>query len=173
MKWSKKPTRNAVVVRLGGELTSYADWVGLFGKSTFNPAVRQRLADAGITGLPKIPRDEIFTLEGVGDGLVVNFTDSEVFTHLAEPVGDGTPIVAAVTMFLVNPGDTPYRGPLPFGLRFSDGRETLRGRFGEPQDGDDDIPSDEWTIEGLVLRVFYTADFGALQRVRLTLPEAN
>lgn len=156
-----------------GELTSYADWVALFGRSTFDPTVRQRLADAGITDLPKIPRDEIFTLEGVGDGLVVNFTDSDVFTDLAEPVGTGTPIVAAVTMFLVNPGDAAYRGPLPFGLRSDDGRVALRGRFGPPEDWSDEIPSDEWTIEGLVLRVFYSKDFGAIKRARLTLPQAN
>lgn len=154
-------------------MATFADWVPFFGRSAFDPAIRKAFADAGIATLPKIPRDEIFTLQDVGSGLVVNLTDSDVFTDLKEPVGTGTPIVAAVTMYVIDPDGVPYRGPLPFGLHADDGRALLRGRFGEPEDGDDDIPSDEWTVEGLVLRVFYTADLGALRRVRLTLTEAN
>lgn len=150
-----------------------AEWVALFGKSTFDPQVRTALARAGVTAMPVIPRDEVFTLVQVGEGMMVNFSEEGMFNDLEEPVGTGTPVVAAVTMLLADPNETLYTGPLPFGVSRNDGRTELRQHFGPPEDSFDAIPSDEWTIEGLVLRVLYADDLKSILQLRLTHPDAN
>lgn len=151
----------------------YTDWVALFGRSTFDAQVKALLAKAGVAKMPVIPRDEVFTLVEVGDGMMVNFSEEGMFDDLQERRGTGTPVLAAVTMLLADPSEVVYSGPLPFGISRSDGRQELRQRFGPPEDFFDAIPSDEWTVEGLVMRVFYVEDLKSIQRLRLTHPDAN
>lgn len=152
---------------------TYRDWVALFGTSVFDPRLGARLAAAGITRRPTIPRGELFTLEEAGEGMTLGFFDESLFDGLEEAVGAGTPVLGSVLMTLIGRLRPLYAGPLPFGLERDWGRGQVVARLGPPDEADEQFAADEWAVEGLVLRVFYAEDRQAILRLRLRHPAVN
>ncbi|MEI9411968.1 MULTISPECIES: hypothetical protein [unclassified Mesorhizobium] len=150
--------------------TNYQDWVGLFGHTAEDPAVKALLRSAGVTKRLVMPRDELDLLVDIA-GMTVNFQDAELFEDLP-PVGSGNCVLTGVVLRLEKNKVAPYGGPLPYGIKTDSSQADLRAQFGKPSESDSDIGWDRWIItDNLTLTAQYTGDRFSIEALMLSLPE--
>ncbi|MDX8514039.1 hypothetical protein [Mesorhizobium captivum] len=152
--------------------TNYQDWIGLFGHTAEDPAVKALLRSAGITKRLVMPRDELDLLIDI-PGMTVNFQDAELFEDLP-PVGSGNCVLTGVVLRLEKDKTAAYTGPLPYDIKRDSSQADLRARFGEPSESEGDIGWDRWVVaDNLMLTAQYTGDRASLEALMLSLPEPD
>ena len=149
----------------------YKQWVDLFGRTTEDKEVLDALAKVGVKKPPVIPKDETDASVEL-KGVMLVFTDEALFPDL-DDVGEGSGVLTEVVLRLHGPKANSYTGPLPFKLKRDDSQRTLRARFGDPVDEDEEFRWDEWEVGELLLHVIYAEDLGSLEIVIVRLPEPD
>jgi hypothetical protein len=147
----------------------YKQWVQLFGRTTDDKQVREALAKVGIRKPPVIDRDDTDARVDL-PGMTLVFTDPALLPELGGDVGEGTGVLSGVILMLKQ---NSYSGSLPFKLKRDDSQDSLRARFGDPIDEDEEFRWDRWEVDGLVLNITYAKDFASLDRVMVRLPEID
>ena len=104
------------------------------------------------------------------DACVLEFSDPHLSLGRTDVDGDAS-VFTGISLALRNLNWGTYTGPLPFAIDPTSNQERLRSRFGEPSDSDEDLCWDEWTLDGLELRIGYTDDFSAMEAVTVSLPQ--
>ncbi|RNJ46984.1 hypothetical protein B5V01_33710 [Mesorhizobium erdmanii] len=151
--------------------TNYKDWIGLFGHTAEEPAVKALLRSAGVTKRLVMPRDELDLLIDI-PGMTVNFQDAELFEDLP-PVGSGNCVLTGVVLRLEK-DTTAYEGPLPYDVKRDSSQADLRARFGKPSESESDIGWDRWIVaDKLTLTAQYTGDRASIEALMLSLPEPD
>ncbi|MDX8450956.1 hypothetical protein, partial [Mesorhizobium captivum] len=142
--------------------TNYQDWIGLFGHTAEDPAVKALLRSAGVTKRLVMPRDELDLLIDI-PGMTVNFQDAELFEDLP-PVGSGNCVLTGVVLRLEKDKAATYLGPLPYDVKRDASQADLRARFGKPTESEDDIGWDRWIVgDNLTLTAQYTGDRASIE----------
>lgn len=148
----------------------YKQWVDLFGYTTNDRSLQEAIAKVGIKAIPQIEKDETDVREDIdGEGITLVFIDATLLDKKAlveEPA-----VLAGIIIFLQHPiMKDLYKGPLPFHLQKNDSQISLRKRFGNPSECNEDFRWDRWKIDNLILTVDYSKNLGSLSRVGVGLP---
>ena len=152
--------------------TNYQDWVGLFGHTAEEPAVKAQLRAAGVTKRLVMPRDELDLLIDIA-GMTINFQDAELFEDLP-PVGSGNCVLTGVVLRLEKGSKAAYEGSLPYDIKRDSSQADLRKQFGKPSESENDIGWDRWNVaDNLTLTAQYTGDRASIEALMLSLPEPD
>lgn len=148
---------------------NYKNWVDLFGKPADDRQVLDAIADAGITKVIKIGRDELSVSADIkGKGITITFTDETILYPDAEGIV-GRPILSGILMIIQHPNKANlYTDALPYQLKKEDSKSTLREKSGTPLESNEELGWDSWMIDGLKLVVTYARDLKSLNRVSLS-----
>ena len=154
---------------------AFQQWLDLFGRSTDDQELRDALAKKGIAAdALEVEKDDISVMVDLNsEGVTLVLTD-EAYLHKRDDmrIGEGAPILSEFTLWVAGTEDvSAYGGPLPLGLKQDASRASLRKRFGDPSECDDDPPSDQWTVDDLVLIVEYDEDESGISVVALQMPD--
>jgi hypothetical protein len=145
----------------------FKEWLSLFGRDSEDASVKAALAKRGVTKVPPIKKDRLDTRVEFDDSMLI-FTTATLFPG-RNAGGDGSSLLTGLVLPLkLKWGE--YKGELPFQLNRTDSQKTLRDRFGEPAESDEDLNWDEWKIDGLLLHITYNEDYDALTSVTVQLP---
>lgn len=116
------------------------DFIPYLLKTTDDPAVQQLLTSLGVKKAPKIKRDDNEARVALADlGIELIFISPE-------DIRTGPLELSAVLVYgnTQGAGFTPYAGPLPSGLSFTDTRDEARRKAGEPAAANLDMDRDTW-----------------------------
>lgn len=122
---------------------------------------------------PKLRRGEAKAYVLVqASGLQLIFTDEA--EHTGDPLlapGEGALILTNITFHTTaSKGFKSYADHLPFGARFEMSRAALRAHLGQPEESDDDLCLDRWTIQGLWFFARYVKDLSCLLLCGVQIP---
>ena len=146
--------------------------LSFLGTSTVDPELRAFLAQLGLS--PKGPR----LTGGFGDqpvpglGVVLlykaarhhpDIRASRALTAESKVLSDVSFTAAGLA------GGPPFRGALPYGLRFSDSRDATRARLGSPIWTSPHVNNDRWEYGTRFAAVDFSEDASSIKRVTVGL----
>ncbi len=147
--------------------------VSLLGLSSEHPDVQAFLKSIQATP-PNLPDGDIdVNTSAPAKGLTLVFTDESAHTNNDDlALGEGELLLTNIT-FLTSrsKGFDTYAGALPFGARFDMTRAELRALLGQPEESDDDLCLDRWTVDGIWFFATYADDFSELKDCAVQLPD--
>ena len=147
---------------------NYLHFLELLGRTSDNESLTAALKQQGVTEIPSIPPDQMSVSVQL-NACVLGFSDPHLWLGRTDVDGDISAFTG-MSLALRNLKWGTYTGPLPFAIDSNSTQAQLRSRFGEPSDSDEDLCWDEWTLDGLELRIAYTDDFDAIEAVSVNLP---
>jgi hypothetical protein len=161
-------------VRLPGSKGKTIDPIAPLGRAWGERALHDLLAALRIKGKPPvIPHDDINThLQNRALGVELTFSDAALRDVPVPGVAAGTAVLSNIRLY--GPGSRthqPFKGDLPFGLRFGDTKDALLAKLGAP-DKDilvGDFPLMRWDTERYALFLELTRA-GGLAEFALQLP---
>lgn len=129
-----------------------ASLIACIGKPEDAPEVQKLLAAIGFTKALKMPRDDIdvrATAPNLGLSLIFR----------PEGPKSSRLILSAVKFNSdTEKGNKRFAGALPANLQFSDLKANARAKLGKPEDEDEDLRLDIWSLGQLRLAIKYAKD---------------
>lgn len=132
------------------------DLIPYLGRSDDDPDLKALLTRLGIDKPPKLKK---------GSAFVNMLASSHGIGLMFEPERPkSSRLVLTILQFYVGSamqGTSPYEGALPWGLQFSDPRESVIQKLGPPnetEDDDDDLGIELWTVDKLEVTVEFRED---------------
>ncbi len=150
-------------------------WRKLFGKSQDDRAVKEALATAGLTKIPKLGAnrtDVRFDLKG--HGLALMMTDEAYLKELDDQdIGEGPLILSGVAAYLDKAASSDlYTGKLAYKIAADMTKADLRKTLGPPAKSNDQVRLDVWSRDDLTIVARYTKEL-KLMIFGLRLPRAE
>jgi hypothetical protein len=133
------------------------------GKPEESPEVNKLLRDLGVTKRLKPKRGEDTELELPKLGLDIAFRQ-------ADPKSSKL-VLSGVEFLAGGDGDEQFAGALPGGLKFSDSKQDVYAKLGEPTRAmAEKLRMDHWVVDGIQITVSYARSLAALTSVIIARP---
>jgi len=142
------------------------DFIPYLRKTDADPAIQQLLASLGVKKAPKIARGDTEARVGLNEqGLEL------IFERVEQPKSSLLELTNIMVYGNTQGGEvTPYAGPLPGGLAFTDTRKAARKKLGEPAVADEDMDRDTWDYPTHGLTLDYTEGGKGIVFITLSVP---